>query len=95
MKHITGLRPVLANGRDVRLQLAVKRVLDVAVSAVLLVLLSPLLLLIALAVKLTSPGPVFYVCRWVGLGERRFRGLKFRTMVPNADALENELQARR
>ena len=93
MNHSPGLRPVLADGRNVRLQLAVKRVLDVVVSTLLLVVLSPLLLALAVVVRLTSPGPAFYVCHWVGQNERRFTGLKFRTMVVDADALEQSLQA--
>ncbi len=73
---------------------AVKRALDVAVSAALLVGLAPALLLIAAAVKLSSRGPVLYTCRWVGEGSRRFNGYKFRTMVDGAEALETALQDR-
>lgn len=83
----------LAGGRDVGVELAVKRLMDIAGSAVLLLLLSPLLLVVAIAVKATSPGPLLYACDWVGHGDRRFRGYKFRTMVPDADALEATLQA--
>ena len=67
--------------------------MDVVISAVLLVILSPLLLLVTLLVKLTSRGPVFFPCDWVGQNERRFRGYKFRSMVPGAEAMETELQA--
>ncbi|MFZ2519892.1 MAG: sugar transferase [Anaerolineae bacterium] len=70
-----------------------KRWFDLGLSAVLLVLLSPLLLLLALAVKLTSTGPVFYRWQVVGLGGRPFTGYKFRTMVVNADALKAQLLA--
>lgn len=49
--------PRLAGGRDVRLGLALKRLMDIGISAVLLVALSPLLLAIAVLVKTTSPGP--------------------------------------
>jgi len=83
----------LAGGRDVAAELAVKRLMDIAGSAVLLVLLAPLLAAIAAAVKLGSPGPLLYGCDWVGQGGVRFRGYKFRTMVPDADALEATLQA--
>lgn len=72
----------------------IKRVMDIGVSAALLVLLAPVLLLIAVLVKLTSKGPVFYACRWVGQGERPFTGYKFRTMVSNAEAMEAALQDR-
>lgn len=68
--------------------------MDIGLSAALLVLLAPLLLLIAVLVKLSSKGSVFYACRWVGQGERPFTGYKFRTMVSNAEAMEVELQDR-
>jgi exopolysaccharide biosynthesis polyprenyl glycosylphosphotransferase len=71
-----------------------KRTLDVAVAAALLALLSPLLALVALAVKLTSPGPVLYVAPRVGLGQRPFRCYKFRTMVNGADLQQAALEAR-
>lgn len=70
-----------------------KRCFDAAVSALLLALLSPLLLLIALAIKLTTAGPVFYRWQVVGLGGQPFVGYKFRTMVVNADALKAQLMA--
>jgi len=92
MSHSIGLRPVLAGGRNVTVELAVKRTMDVAISAVLLVFLSPFLLALALAVRLSSKGPVLYTCHWVGQEGRRFSGWKFRTMVENADALELELK---
>jgi lipopolysaccharide/colanic/teichoic acid biosynthesis glycosyltransferase len=61
---------------------------------VLLVLLSPILLAIAVAVKLTSAGPALYRWQVVGQGGRPFTGYKFRTMVTDADALKAELLAR-
>jgi exopolysaccharide biosynthesis polyprenyl glycosylphosphotransferase len=63
----------------------IKRCTDVALSAALLVLLSPLLALIAVAVKLTSPGRVFYSAERVGLGQNRFHCHKFRTMREDAE----------
>ncbi|HZQ05319.1 MAG TPA: sugar transferase [Anaerolineae bacterium] len=74
-------------------QLGVKRGLDVIGSALLLLVLSPLLLLIAAAIKLSSPGPVLYRWKVVGQGGRPFVGYKFRTMIPNADELKRELLA--
>jgi exopolysaccharide biosynthesis polyprenyl glycosylphosphotransferase len=62
-----------------------KRVVDVMVSAVALVALSPLLLVLALAVKLTSRGSSLFVQERCGLGGRRFRFYKLRTMVSNAE----------
>jgi exopolysaccharide biosynthesis polyprenyl glycosylphosphotransferase len=67
--------------------LAFKRTVDVLAAGAALVLLSPLLLLLALAIKLTSAGPVFYRQTRCGLGGRRFTLLKFRSMVANADQL--------
>ena len=86
--------PSLAGGRDVRLQLAVKRVCDVVLSMCLLAVLSPFLLLVGLAIKATSPGPVFYGVDWVGQNGRPFRGYKFRSMYVGADKQEAELQSR-
>jgi len=70
----------------------IKRVLDVTVAFIVLFLLSPLLLLVALAIKLTSPGPVFFLQERVGFNKRRFKIFKFRTMVPNAEKLMAELE---
>jgi lipopolysaccharide/colanic/teichoic acid biosynthesis glycosyltransferase len=72
---------------------AVKAALDVAAAAVGLLLLSPLLLLIALLVKLGSRGPVLYRDRREGRGGRAFDCLKFRTMSAGADAQQRELRA--
>jgi exopolysaccharide biosynthesis polyprenyl glycosylphosphotransferase len=75
--------------RDVALRgwnVAFKRAMDIAISGVLLVLLSPIMLLIALMVKITSPnGPVFFTQERVGLDNRPFQTLKFRTMHPDAE----------
>lgn len=68
----------------------VKNALDVTLSAVALVVLAPLLAIVALSVKLTSPGPVFYLQERVGLNGTRFRLLKFRSMREGAHA-EREL----
>jgi Undecaprenyl-phosphate glucose phosphotransferase len=64
----------------------VKRAFDLVLSALLLILLSPLLLAVALIVKVTSPGPVLYAQERVGLDGKRFRILKFRTMTTDAEA---------
>ena len=68
-----------------RMSLFFKRVFDVAVSSVMLVLLSPLFLVLAAAIKIDSPGPVFYRQVRVTQYNRQFRIFKFRTMVQNAD----------
>ncbi len=68
-----------------------KRLFDIVVAAALLVIFSPLLLLIALAIRLTSGAPVLYEWRVVGQGGRPFIGYKFRTMVVDADRRKHEL----
>jgi lipopolysaccharide/colanic/teichoic acid biosynthesis glycosyltransferase len=64
-----------------------KRLFDVVVAAVGLLLVAPVLICLALLIKLCSPGPVFYRGMRVGLGGKLFAMLKFRTMVVNAEAL--------
>ena len=68
-----------------RPQLALKRLMDVAISGCALLVLWPLLLLIALAIKIDDPGPVFYRQVRVGRNGKEFRIFKFRTMVVDAD----------
>jgi exopolysaccharide biosynthesis polyprenyl glycosylphosphotransferase len=78
----------LLSVRDVALRgwrLTVKRGVDVIGSGVTLVLLSPLMLLVALLIKLESPGPVFYVQERMGLDARPFPMLKFRSMRQDAE----------
>ena len=68
-----------------------KRVADVVGASVGIVLLAPVLLLIAIAIRLDSPGPVFFTQDRAGRGGRRFRMLKFRTMRVGADAEKHTL----
>jgi len=70
-----------------------KRLFDLTVTILLLVVLSPILALTALAVKLSSSGPVLYTWRVVGQQGREFTGYKFRTMIADADARKAELMA--
>jgi len=72
-------------------QLFVKRVTDLFGSALLLILLSPLLILAAVAVKFTSPGPVLFGQERIGMNKRRFRLLKFRSMVVDAEERKKDL----
>jgi exopolysaccharide biosynthesis polyprenyl glycosylphosphotransferase len=72
----------------------VKRLIDVVVASCSLVLLLPVLLIAAIAIKLSSPGPVFFMQERIGLNKRRFKIFKFRTMVPNAEKLMRELEAK-
>lgn len=66
---------------------AAKRALDATVSGLGLVALSPVILTIAIAIKASSAGPVFYRGQRIGRGGKPFSMLKFRTMVANADAI--------
>lgn len=72
---------------------ACKRLIDIAVAGAALILLSPLMLLITLIIKLTSPGPALFVQERLGLNKQRFPMFKFRTMVVDAEARQQELEA--
>lgn len=63
----------------------VKRILDIVLAALTILLLSPLLLLTMLAIKLNSEGPVFFKQTRLGRGGKEFQIIKFRTMVVNAE----------
>jgi exopolysaccharide biosynthesis polyprenyl glycosylphosphotransferase len=78
----------LLSVRDVALRgwkLTLKRAVDLAGSAATLVVLSPFLMLVALAIKLESPGPVFYAQERMGLDARPFWCIKFRSMRQDAE----------
>ena len=74
-------------------QQALKRMLDVVGSLLGLILLSPLLLVVALAIKLTSEGPVFFRQKRVGADEKIFICYMFRSMYKDAEARQAELEA--
>jgi exopolysaccharide biosynthesis polyprenyl glycosylphosphotransferase len=69
-----------------------KRIFDFVSATFLLLLTAPLLLLVALAIKLESEGPIFFVQERVGLNKRRFRMLKFRTMQRDAEARMKDIE---
>ena len=71
-------------------QLAIKRTLDIVMSALAIVVLTPLLLAVALLVMITSLGPVFYVHERVGRSGQPFRMIKFRSMYRNSHDLREE-----
>jgi len=75
------------------LQLAVKRVFDVTASALGLLILSPLLVGLGIAIKLTSPGPLFFIHRRERADGKEFGCIKFRTMVQGAHLRQAELLA--
>jgi exopolysaccharide biosynthesis polyprenyl glycosylphosphotransferase len=82
------LRPPVLTGWD----WSVKRGFDLVMSLLIVILGLPLWLLIAAAIKLDSRGPVLFVDRRIGVGEREFGMLKFRTMVAGAEARQSELE---
>jgi exopolysaccharide biosynthesis polyprenyl glycosylphosphotransferase len=82
------LRPPIFAGT----QWAVKRAFDLIVASLVIVVGSPLWLLIALVIKTTSRGPVFYADTRLGLGEQPFQMLKFRTMVVDAERRQADLE---
>ncbi len=73
------------------LRLILKRVTDVLVSLAALIVLSPFLLLIAILIRVTSPGPAIFRQVRCGLNGRRFTFYKFRSMVENAEDLKSQL----
>jgi exopolysaccharide biosynthesis polyprenyl glycosylphosphotransferase len=73
-------------------QVLVKRALDIAVTSAFLLVLAPLFAAAALLIKITSAGPAFFVQDRVGINKRRFRLYKFRTMVPDAEKRQAELE---
>jgi exopolysaccharide biosynthesis polyprenyl glycosylphosphotransferase len=73
--------------------LLAKRALDIALAFTLLLLLSPFMVLLALLIRLTSRGPVFFRQTRCGLGGRTFTLYKFRSMRPDADLRREELEA--
>jgi exopolysaccharide biosynthesis polyprenyl glycosylphosphotransferase len=82
------LRPPMLTG----VEWATKRVFDLVVSVLVLALGIPLWLLLAAAIKLDSRGPVLFVDRRIGVGEREFGMLKLRTMVVDAAERQTELE---
>ena len=70
-----------------KLSLVVKRAFDFIVALCMLIVISPILLILALLIKIDSEGPVFYRQERVTTGNKTFRIFKFRTMVVNADKI--------
>jgi exopolysaccharide biosynthesis polyprenyl glycosylphosphotransferase len=69
-----------------------KRVFDAVVSLLLIIILAPAFICVAFLIKLTSPGPIFFAQERIGLNKRRFRLIKFRTMIPGAEQQQAELE---
>lgn len=75
----------LSNSRHSRAQSFLKRSIDITVTLAALLLASPILLGIVIAIRLSSPGPLFYSQKRIGLGGKTFPAWKFRSMVPDAE----------
>ncbi len=95
----SGLLPSLSLQNDIRCsgktgatQLVLKNLLDKILATLIILILSPGLLLIALLVKLSSPGPILYKSERIGYGKDTFHMYKFRTMIHNADQLRKQLR---
>jgi Undecaprenyl-phosphate glucose phosphotransferase len=89
--HVVGLRESPHFGLNV----AVKRAMDIVLSLTALILLAPMLLVIAVLVKVTSPGPVFYRQERCGLNGRPFNMLKFRSMRVDAEVQTGAIWAQK
>jgi len=74
------------------LPLFLKRTLDIVISSVLLIGLSPFFLVVSIYIKLNSPGPVFFVQERLGFNKRIFRLYKFRTMVQDAEKMQEGME---
>ncbi|MBE8118840.1 sugar transferase [Limosilactobacillus fermentum] len=87
-------RPLVIQRSNARLSYRFfKRLADIVLSGIGLILLSWLFLILALCIKLHDGGPVFYSQTRVGKGQKKFRMWKFRSMVTNADKLKEKLMA--
>ena len=82
----------LYDATPAQLTASAKRIIDLAISGCALLLLSPVLAAIAIGIKFTSPGPVFFLQERLGLGKRRFKIFKFRTMVIDAESILKNLE---
>jgi exopolysaccharide biosynthesis polyprenyl glycosylphosphotransferase len=92
MDEVEGLSLLAVRGiARSRSALAAKRALDVVFASLALIVLAPLMVAIAIAIKLTSPGPVLFSQVRMGRDHKPFRMFKFRTMVDGADALKETL----
>ncbi len=86
-----GVRPYYDVLRKRKVSLALKRIFDFLVSLVLLLIIWPVLGIIAIAVKLDSPGPVFFRQERITTYGKKFRIWKFRTMVANAEKIGSQV----
>jgi Sugar transferases involved in lipopolysaccharide synthesis len=81
----SNLKEILKDGGILVYKHFIKRLLDIFISLLVLIILSPIFLITAIAIKLTSPGPIIFKQRRLGLGGKEFNIFKFRSMVQNAE----------
>ena len=91
MEHVAEWAWTLDFPHTRRFALIAKRTLDVVISGVLLVLLAPVFVLVTVAIRLSNPGPIFFVQRRIGWRCAEFDMYKFRTMVDGAERQEKRL----
>jgi lipopolysaccharide/colanic/teichoic acid biosynthesis glycosyltransferase len=91
LRTVTPATPGKLN-RAPRWKLGLKRAMDVVCASVALALLAPVFLIVATAIWVTSPGPIFFTQSRVGRNGEVFRFRKFRTMYVNAEAMKNQLR---
>ncbi|MBN2424643.1 MAG: sugar transferase [Calditrichaceae bacterium] len=93
IEHLNGL-PILTYSPipDFYASLIIKRVIDILLSIIVLIVFSPFFLIIAILIKLGSPGPLLFVQKRLGLNGRQFKMYKLRTMVENAETIKEEFQ---
>lgn len=77
-----------------RFQLFLKRSFDIVLSLLALIILSPVFLIIAILIKLTTEGPVFFLQERIGLRGQVFKIIKFRTMIVNAEHIADGIRVR-
>lgn len=92
MERLSEQEYVNYNKKSCKLYNFIKRVVDVVGSSLGLIVLSPLILIVAIAIKLESKGPIFFVQERVGFGEKTFKIYKFRSMISNAESLKKDLE---
>ena len=82
---------IIENNKS-KLYEVIKRLMDIMLSAIGLIILSPILLVVAILIKIDSKGPIFFKQKRVGLNGREFDIYKFRSMVVNAEELKEKLE---
>jgi exopolysaccharide biosynthesis polyprenyl glycosylphosphotransferase len=93
--EVIGGQPVItiSSGPPESIRLVAKRLIDLAGAAIGIIVCAPLFVAIAIAIKLDSKGPVFFVQERVGRNRHRFRTFKFRTMVEDAPEMQKALES--